>query len=69
MRKETDMLKRQRKAPSTANVGDHLDRLSRIRPLGLDYDEQQNREDLDYGQTIFTRPASLLPRWLFPKSR
>ena len=67
MRKETDMFKRHRKAPAPVYVGDHLDRLSHIRPLALDYDEQPSREDLDYGQTIFTRPASLLPRWLLPK--
>jgi hypothetical protein len=63
------MLKRHHQAPAPAYVGDHLDRLSRIRPLALDYDERPNREDRDYGQTIFTRPASLLPRWLFPKRR
>jgi hypothetical protein len=63
------VLNRHRQAPTPAHVGDHSDRLSRIRPLAIDYDEQQNREDRDYGQTIFTRPASLLPRWLFPKTR
>jgi hypothetical protein len=63
------MLKRHRETPAPVYVGDHLDKLSRIRPLGLDYDETPNREDRQYGQTIFTRPASLLPRWLFPKTR
>jgi hypothetical protein len=63
------MFNRHVEAPAPAYVGDHADRLSRIRPLALDYDERPNREDRDYGQTIFTRPASLLPRWLFPKPR
>jgi hypothetical protein len=52
-------------APAPAgSVGDHLDRLSRIRRLAVDYDEQQNREDRDYGNTLFTRAPFLRPRYL-----
>jgi hypothetical protein len=40
-----------------------------VRPLGLDDDEQQSREDLSYGQTVFTRPPVRLPRWLVGKNR
>lgn len=69
MTTEMEMFRHHRNPPAPVYVGDHLDRLSRVRPLALDYDERQNREDRDYGQTFFTRPASLLPRWLFPKPR
>jgi hypothetical protein len=51
-------------APSAGLVGDHADKLSRIRPIVHDDDERPSREDRDYGQTIFTRGAVPLPRLL-----
>ena len=39
-------------------------RLSGVRGLPHDDDERPSREDADYGQTIFTRGAVSLPRWL-----
>jgi hypothetical protein len=39
-------------------------RLAGIRPLTLDDEERPSREDLGYGETIFTRQFSFLPRWL-----
>lgn len=48
----------------TGYVGDHADKLSRIRPLAHDEDERPRREDREYGQTIFTRPPVPLPRFL-----
>jgi hypothetical protein len=32
--------------------------------MQLDYDDRPNREDLAYGQTIFTRGVVPLPRFL-----
>jgi hypothetical protein len=49
------MFKRRRHAVAPAYVGDHLDRLSRVRPLALDYEEMPTREDRGYGHTLFTR--------------
>jgi hypothetical protein len=46
------------------HVGDHADKLSRIRPLAHDEDERPSREDRGYGQTIFSRPPVPLPRFL-----
>jgi hypothetical protein len=48
----------------TGYVGDHADKLSRIRPVAHDEDERPRREDREYGQTIFTRPPVPLPRFL-----
>jgi hypothetical protein len=48
----------------TGYVGDHADKLHRIRPLPHDEDERPSREDKDYGRTIFTRPPVPLPRFL-----
>jgi hypothetical protein len=48
-------------------VGDHADRLSRIRPLVHDEDERPRREDRGYEQTIFTRPPVPLPRSSTPR--
>jgi hypothetical protein len=50
-------------------VGDHADKLSRIRPLAHDDDERPNREDREYGHTIFTRGVVPLPRFLRGKKR
>jgi hypothetical protein len=53
----------------TGYVGDHADKLSHVRPLGLDDDDERpSREDRDYGQTIFTRGTVPLPRFLRPKA-
>ena len=39
-------------------------RLGGIAPMSHDDDERPRREDMDYGQTIFTRRPVPLPRWL-----
>ena len=39
-------------------------RLGGIAPMSHDEDDRPRREDMDYGQTIFTRPPVSLPRWL-----
>jgi hypothetical protein len=39
-------------------------KLAGMAPIGLGYDEGQSREDRQYGETIFTRRFSSLPRWL-----
>lgn len=56
-------------APSAGLVGDHADKLSRIRPIVADDDERPSREDRDYGQTIFTRGTVPLPRFLTGKKK
>jgi hypothetical protein len=48
----------------TGYVGDHADKLSRVRATPHDDDERPSREDRDYGSTIFTRPPVPLPRFL-----
>ena len=57
-------LRRRPDEKSTGYVGDHADKLSRIRPLPHDEDERPRREDRGYGQTIFTRPPVPLPGFL-----
>jgi hypothetical protein len=57
-------LRRRADQTPTGYVGDHADKLSRIRPLPHNEDERPRREDRDYGQTIFTRPPVPLPRFL-----
>jgi hypothetical protein len=42
---------------------DRDNKLSHVRPIAHDEDERPNREDMDYGSTIFTRPVPL-PRFL-----
>jgi hypothetical protein len=37
-------------------------KLSRARPLAHQEDERPSAEDLNYGQTMFTRPTVPLPR-------
>jgi hypothetical protein len=39
-------------------------RLGGVRPMSHDDDERQSGADLNYGQTIFTRPPVPLPRLL-----
>jgi len=39
-------------------------KLAGMAPIGLDYDEERSREDRQYGETVFTRRFSSLPRWL-----
>ena len=58
------MLRRSRNERPTGHVGDHADKLSRIRPLDHDEDERPRREDLAYGETIFNRAPVPLPRFL-----
>jgi hypothetical protein len=62
-------LRRSHKESHTGYVGDHADKLSRIRPLPHDEDERPRREDRTYGQTISTRPPVPLPRFLTGRSK
>ena len=39
-------------------------KLAGMAPIGLDYDEQRSREDRQYGENVFTRRFTSLPRWL-----
>jgi len=54
-------------APSVGLVGDHADKLSRIRPFVADDDERPTREDREYGRTILLLPP--LPRSLSGKGK
>jgi len=42
-------------AGPTVYVGDHTDKLMRIRPIFHDEDERQSREDLHYCESLFER--------------
>lgn len=45
-------------------------RLGGVQPLTHDDDDERpRREDMSYGQTIFTRPPVPLPRWLRGRKR
>jgi hypothetical protein len=48
----------------TPSAPDNASRLSGIPRVPHDDDERPSREDVNYGQTIFTRPVVPLPRWL-----
>ncbi len=48
--------------PPTGYVGDYADKLSRIRPIPHDEDERPCREDLEWGQTLFTHAFRLPAR-------
>jgi hypothetical protein len=39
-------------------------KLAGMAPIGLDYDEARSSEDRQYGENVFTRRFSSLPRWL-----
>ena len=45
------------------------DRLTGLRPMAHDDEERPSREDMGYGETIFTRQAAPLPRWLRGRTR
>ena len=65
------MKARRHRAPETkptGYVGDHADKLSRIRPIAHDDDERQTREDLRFGETLFSRTPVPLPR-MFRRGR
>jgi hypothetical protein len=60
-------LRRPKDAATTQQPGsaEHdEDRLTGVRPLQHDDEERPSREDMTYGETIFTRPPVPLPRWL-----
>ena len=57
-------LRRSRNESPTGHVGDHADKLSRVRALEHDEDERPRREDMAYGETIFNRAPVPLPRFL-----
>jgi hypothetical protein len=50
--------------PPTGYVGDHADKLGHVPSMPHDEDERPSREDRGYGETIFSRPAVPLPRFL-----
>jgi hypothetical protein len=54
--------------PNATPPRDTTSRLSGVRGLPHD-DERPSREDADYGQTIFTRGAVPLPRWMQARKR
>ena len=60
------VLRRSKKAPAAdqAAAQDSSDRLPGVQPLTHDDEERPSREDMTYGETIFTRPPVPLPRWL-----
>ena len=62
-------LRRSRNESPAGYVGDHADKLSRIRPLDHDEDERPRREDMAYGETIFNRAPVPLPRFLTRRSK
>jgi len=45
-------------------VGDHTDKLSRLRPIRHDEDERPTAEDRQYGTHMFNRSPIPLPRFL-----
>jgi hypothetical protein len=49
----------QRSSHESVPASDRDDKLSHVRPIAHDEDERPNREDMDYGSTIFTRPVPL----------
>ena len=49
---------------SSADADERADRFGGIPAVPHDDDERPRREDMDYGQTIFTRRPIPLPRWL-----
>lgn len=56
-----------RRAPPpapTVYVGDHTDKLSRLRPIRHDEDERPTAEDRQYGTHMFNRSPIPLPRFL-----
>jgi hypothetical protein len=54
----------QRSSHESVPASDRDDKLSHVRPIAHDDDERPNREDMDYGSTMFTRPPVPLPRFL-----
>jgi hypothetical protein len=50
-------------------VGDHADKLGRVRSMPHDEDDCPTREDRTYGETIFTRPPVPLPKVLRRRRR
>jgi hypothetical protein len=50
--------------PPTTTTSKTASRLGGVRGLPHDDDERPSGEDIDYGQTIFTRETVPLPRWL-----
>jgi hypothetical protein len=53
-----------REPESTGSAGDHVEKLSRVRPMSHDDEERPSAQDRDFGSTIFTRPPVPLPRLL-----
>jgi hypothetical protein len=63
--------KQPQQPPATGYVGDHADKLGRVRPMGHDEDERQSTQDRDTYhspiESIF-QPVPF-PKWLAPRRR
>ena len=63
--------KQPQQAPATGYVGDHADKLGRVRPMGHDEDERPSTQDRDTYhspiESIF-EPVPF-PKWLAPRRR
>jgi hypothetical protein len=59
---------RAEETPPTVYVGDHIDKLSRVRAIAHDEDEAQSREDKLYGGPTIDR-VSVLPPKLFRRGK
>lgn len=61
------VLRRSKKVTDTDNADpaeQSGDRLTGVRPMAHDDEERRSREDMTYGETIFSRSPVPLPRWL-----
>ena len=61
------VLRRSSKPAPSNQDGD--DRLTGVRPVPHDDEERPSREDMTYGETIFTRLPVPFPRWLRGRKR
>lgn len=58
-------MKRRRESEPPAPAADEaVGKLGHMPSIAHDDDERPSREDMNYGSTIFTRPAVPLPRFL-----
>jgi hypothetical protein len=55
---------RRHSSSQVPTVADQSDKLSQVPSMPHDEDERPSPEDMDYGNTIFTRPAVPIPRFL-----
>jgi hypothetical protein len=62
-------MKLRRSTPEPAPAPPPEPRLEGVPRLQIDDEERPSRQDLDYGQTVFTRRPVPIPRWLAGKKR